>query len=164
VTEEPEDDLDFQRATIAGAFRDGWASRDDGKLRVLTERAYTEARKILDHGGWTGLDQPTIQAVRNGARPGDSLPPSQPLPFIDNVTDAEVLTIGSGPHRRIAVLFSHEHFPGVRFGHRFRREPGRETHESIWLKEEIETGALRRMMQDPPAPDDAGVIWTIWGD
>jgi hypothetical protein len=29
--------------------------------------------------------------------------------------------------------------------------------------EEIETGALDRMMQDPPAPDDAGVIWTTWG-
>jgi len=29
--------------------------------------------------------------------------------------------------------------------------------------EEIDTGALDRMMQDPPAPDDAGVIWTTWG-
>ena len=27
----------------------------------------------------------------------------------------------------------------------------------------IDTGALDRMMQDPPAPDDAGVIWTTWG-
>lgn len=164
VTEGTEDDLEFQRAAIARAFRNGWASPEDGKPRVLTERAYAEARNIFDHGGWTGLDQATIQAVRNGARPGDSLPPLQPLPFIDDVTEAEVLIIGSRPDRRIAVLFSHEHFPGVRFGHRFRREPGRETHECIWLKEEVETGALHRMMQDSPSPDDAGVVWTTWGE
>jgi hypothetical protein len=33
--------------------------------RVLTEQGYARARKILDHGGWTGLDETTIQAVRN---------------------------------------------------------------------------------------------------
>ena len=159
----PEDDLEFQRAAIERAFRHGWASPEDGRPRVLTERAYAEARKLLGHGGWTGLDQATIQAVRNGALPGDPLPPSQPRPFIRDVTDAEVRITGSGPGRRIAVLFSYGHFPGIRFGHRFPREPGRGTHERIWLMEEIDTGALDRMMQDPPAPDDAGVIWTTWG-
>jgi hypothetical protein len=39
-----------------------------------------------------------------------------------------------------------------------------ENREPIWLVEEIETGALDRMMEDPPAPDDAGIIWTTWGD
>ncbi len=164
VSQELEDDLEFQRDAIARAFRHGWASPDDGRPRVLTERAYAEARRIVDHGGWTGLDQATIQAVRDGAQPRDSLPPLQPLPFIDKVTEAEVIITGTGSGRRIAVLFSHEDFPGIRFGHRFRREPGRETNERIWLKEEIETGALDRMMQDPPAPNDSGVIWTTWGD
>lgn len=164
VTQDSEGDLEFQRAAIDRSFRQGWASPDDGRPRVLTERACTEARKIIDHGGWTGLDHATIQAVRSGAQPGDSLPPLQPRPFIAGVTDAQVFITGSGPGRRIAVLFSHEHFPGIRFGHRFRREPGRETHEQIWLMEEIETGALHRMMHDPPAADDAGVIWTTWGD
>jgi hypothetical protein len=165
MAEELYGDIEFQRDAIARAFRQGWTSPEDGLPRVLTERAYTEVRRLLDHGGgWTGHDRATVQAVRNGARPGDSLPPLQPLPFIDNVTDAEVFITGSGPESRIAVLFSHEHFPGVRFGHRFRREPGRKTYEDIWLKEEIETGALRRMMQDPPAPDGAGVIWTTWRD
>ena len=164
-TEEPEGDIEFQRDAIDRAFRQGWTSPEDGKPRVLTERAYAEVRGILDYGGgWTGLDQATVQAVRNGAQPGDSLPPLQSLPFIDNVTDAEVFITGSGPERRIAVLFSHEHFPGIRCGHRFRREPGQETYQCIWLKEEIETGALHRMMQNPPAPDGAGVIWTTWGD
>jgi hypothetical protein len=165
VNQEPEDDLEFQRDVIARAFRHGWVSPQTGMPRVLTERAHAEVRKILDHGGgWSGLDQATVQAVRNGAQPGDPLPPLEPLPFIDNVTDAEVFITGSGRERRIAVLFSYEFFPGIRFGHRFRREPGRETNERIWLKEAIETGALDEMMQDPPVPDDAGVIWTTWGD
>jgi hypothetical protein len=29
--------------------------------------------------------------------------------------------------------------------------------------EEIETGALHRMMQDQPAADSAGIVWTTWG-
>ena len=164
VTQDPDGDLEFQRAAIDRAFRQGWTSPEDGRPRVLTEHAYTEACKIVDNGGWTGLDHATIQAVRNGAQPGDSLPPLQPRPFIVNVTDAQVFSTESGQGRRIAVLFSHEHFPGIRFGHRFRREPGRETREPIWFMEEIETGALHRMMQDPPGPGDAGVIWTTWGD
>jgi hypothetical protein len=36
--------------------------------------------------------------------------------------------------------------------------------EKIWLKEEIETGALDRMMQIPPAADETGIIWTTWED
>ena len=164
VTQDPDSDLEFQRDAIARAFREGWVPMGVGEPRVLTERDYAEARKLLGRGGWTGLDQATIQAVRGGAQPGDSLPPLQPDPFINNVTDAEVFMTGSRPGRRIAVRFSHDDFPGIRFGHRFPREPGRETHEDIWLKEEIETGALHRMMQDPPAPDDAGVIWTAWAE
>ena len=165
VIQEPEGGLEFQRAAIECAFRDGWTSPVHSRPRVLAEREYAEARKILDQGGWTGLDKATIQAVRFGAQPGDSLPPMQPRPFIDNVTDAEVIITGSGPARRVTVLFSHDGFPGSRFGHRFRREPGRKTHEAIWLKEAIETGAMdQMMMRNPPAPDEAGIIWTTWGD
>ncbi len=165
VTLGPDSDLELerQRATIDAAFREGWTPRGAGEPRLLTERAYAEARRILDQGGWTGLDQATIHAVRDGAQPGDSLPPLQAKPFIDNVTDAEVILTGTGPGRRVAVLFSHGHFPGVRFGHRFPLDPFAEDHESIWLKEEIETGALHRMMGNQPARDSAGIIWTIWG-
>lgn len=156
MTEEPEDDLEFQRAAIDRDFRRGWPLPD-----VLTERAYAEARKVLGHGGWTGLDPIIIEAVRNGARPGDSLPAK---PFIRHVTDTEVIIHGDGPERRVAVLFSYDRFPGVRFGHRFRLECGTANREPVWLMEKIETGSLGKMMQDPPAPDDAGIIWTTWGD
>ena len=94
--------------------------------------------------------------------PGDPLPPLQPHPYIDNVTGADVIITGTGPQRRVAVLFSHQHFPGMRFGHRFSgRDPGL---EGIELKEEIETGALHRMMQTLPPADDAGITWTTWED
>ena len=59
-------------------------------------------------------------------------------------------------------MFSHQHFPGVRFGHRFSGYDS--ALEGIELKEEIETGALDRMMQSQPAADDAGIIWTTWED
>jgi hypothetical protein len=84
--------------------------------------------------------------------------PRQRLPFINEVEDDfEVIIIGDGARQCVAVLFSHQGFPGVRFGHRFM--PG-DKHAPIWLKEAIETGALRRLMQASPAPDDAGIVWT----
>jgi len=164
VTRDPEDDLELQRAAIERAFRAGWAPLGAGEPRALTEPAYAEARRILDHGGWTGLDRAAIQAVRDGAQPGDALPPLERRPPIRGVADTEVIIHGDGPERRAAVLFSYEVFPGVRFGHRFRLESPAENNEPIWLMEEIETGALDRMMGDAPAPDDAGVVWTTWGD
>jgi hypothetical protein len=74
--------------------------------------------------------------------------------------DAEVIITGRGARQCVAALFSHQSFPGVRFGHRFTLG---DKHAPIWLKEEIETGALHRMMQAQPAPDDAGIVWTTWG-
>jgi hypothetical protein len=156
VTDEPEYDLESQRAVIDRDFRQGWSLPD-----VLTERACAEARRVLGHGGWTGLDPIIVEAVRDGAQPGDSLPSK---PFIRHVTDTNVIIHGDGPAQRVAVLFANDHFPGVRFGHRFPLESPAENREPIWLMEAIETGSLDRMMQDPPAPDDAGVVWTTWGD
>jgi hypothetical protein len=157
-------DLEQQRANIESDFREGWKPVDAGQPRVLTDHAYTEARKIIERGGWTGLDSSTIQAVRDGARPGDPLLPLMPKPFISNVADAEVILTGTGSGQHVAVLFHHADFAGIRFGHRFVR-PGDALarYASIWLKEEIETGALHTMMGNPPPADRAGVVWTIWG-
>ena len=157
-------DLEQQHAAIEIAFREGWIPEGTGEPRALTERAYAEARRVLDRDGWTGLDHVTIQAVRDGTLPGDPLPPLEAAPLIRDVPDTEVIIHGNGPARRVAVLFAYAPFPDVRFGHRFRLESPAENRELIWLMEEIETGALDRMMQDPPAPDDAGVIWPTWGD
>jgi hypothetical protein len=155
-------ELERQRAAIEAAFSKGW--RPVGGPRVLTDSASEEARKILDgQASWTGLDQAIIDAVRAGAQPGDPLPPPAVRPYIDNVDDTEVIITGNGPERRVAALFSRKHFPGVRFGHRFPLDPYGEDREQIWLKEEIETGALHRMMENHPSADGAGVIWTTWG-
>ena len=156
-------ELEQQRTGIEAAFREGWRPAGAGQPRVLTADAFAEARSVLGRGGWTGLDRATLQAVRGGAQPGDPLPPLQPRPYIDNVTYAEVTITGRGPGRRVAVLFSHQHFPGVRFGHRFPLDPHAEGREQIWLKEEIETGALHRMVDSRPTADDAGITWTTWG-
>lgn len=157
-------ELEQQQAAIEADFREGWIPRGVGEPRLLTERDYTEARKIIEQGGWTGLDRVTIQAVRDGAQPGESLPALRPVPFIKCVTNAQVIITGIGPHQRVAVLFSHEDFLSARFGHRFPR-PSDEGGQfaSVWLMEEIETGALHRMMRNPPPADSAGIIWTTWG-
>ncbi len=142
----------------------GWEPIGGWKPRVLTERSCTEARKVLGRGGWTGLDQATIEAVRGGARPGDPLPPLEAEPYIRHVTDTEVIITGTRQGRRVAVLFSHASFPGARFGHRFPL--GLDTYggDPVYLREEIDTGALHRMMQAQPAPDDNGITWTTWAD
>ena len=85
-----------------------------GEPRFLTERAYADARRVVSRGGWTGLDQATIEAVRGGAQPGDPLPPLQAASYIRGVTDTEVIITGTGQGRRVAVLFSYRDFPGVR--------------------------------------------------
>lgn len=157
-------ELEHQRAEIENAFRHGWRPADGGQPRVLTDRAHAEARAVLSGGGWTGLDRETVEAVRGGAQPGDPLPPLRPSPFITGVNDPEVILTGDGPGRCVAVLFSHENFPGTRFGHRFPLEPFAEGHEQISLMEEIDTGALHRMMSDEPAADEVGIIWTTWGN
>ena len=74
-----------------------------------------------------------------------------------------MIITGRGLGRCVAVLFCYQDFPGARFGHRFPLEPFAAGHEGIWLKEDIETGALHRMVNNHPAADDAGIIWTTWG-
>jgi hypothetical protein len=162
-TPSSEPELEHQRTRISAAFTEGWKPARGSGPRVLTEQEYEQARTIIDRGGWTGLDMTTIQEVRNGAQPGDALPPLQPRPFIDHVTDTEVALHGTGVSRRVAVLFCHEHFPGTRFGHRFRLEPFGNGHEDIWLMEQIDTGALHRMIDSQRSADSAGIIWTNWG-
>ena len=163
MTSDPSSDagLEQQRASIEASFRRGWRAVGDG---VLTERWYAEARRILDHGGWTGLAPAIVDAVRQGAQPGDELPLPQPRPYIDHISDIEVMITGGGEDPCVAVLFSYRFCPGIRFGHRFPHDDGGLELEKVWLKEAIETGALDRMMADPPAPDGAGVVWTNWAD
>jgi hypothetical protein len=157
-------DLGRQRAEIEDTLHERWVPLQVSVPQVLTERACTQARKTPARGRRAWLDQSIIRAVSGGAQPGDPLPPLQPSPYIRGVTDTEVIITGRGPGRCVAVLFSHQGFPKARFGHRFPLEPFAEDREKIWLMEELDTGALHRMMRDQPAADDAGIIWTTWGN
>ena len=160
MTSHPGDaELEQQRTDIEASFQCGWQAIVP---RVLTERRYAEARRVLDNGGWTGLDPAIVNAVRHGARPGGELAPPPPHPYIDHISDVEVVITGGGQDRCVAVLFSYRFCPGIRFGHRF--PPGDGGLEKVWLKEAIETGALDRMIANPPAPDSSGIVWTTWDD
>jgi hypothetical protein len=121
-------------------------SHPAGHTDLERQRARIEA---LFREGWTpqGPGRPQVQVQER-------------LPFIRGVDEAEVSITGDGAWRRVAVLFCHQSFPGVRFGHRFA--PG-DKHAPIWLMEEIDTGALHRMMRAQPMPDDEGIVWTTWG-
>jgi len=156
-------ELEQQRAAIETQFRHGWVPRTlpEGQQRTLTAKESALALKVLELGARTGLDSEVIQAVREGARPGDPLPPPERRAFIRGVSDdAEVIIIGTGSSQSVAILFSYEAYPGVRFGHRFSRPEDK--HSLIWLMEEIETGALYRMMQNKPVADNAGITWTTF--
>ena len=157
-------ELERQRAVIEADFRGGWIPADAGLPRTPTATAHAGENSFIASDGQAGTDlgHADNQIVRDGAQPGDPLPPWRRRPFIRGVSDdAEVIITGTGSWRYVAVLFSHESFPGVRFGHRFA--PPSDKHAPVWLMEEIETGALHRMMRDRPAADDVGIVWTTWG-
>jgi hypothetical protein len=149
---------------VVRAVRDGARPGDHLPPPELSRVEYNFALKVISDGLLTGMDPGTIRAVRDGAQPGDRLPPPERKPFIVGVSDdAEVIISGDDSDRHVAVLFSHQHFPGIRFGHRFPPPTKNEIrYSTISLKESIETGALGRMMRDPPSADEAGITWTIW--
>jgi hypothetical protein len=96
MTPEPDGDraLERQRASTETAFRERWAPLDLSKPRILTGHVYAEARKFIGQQGRTWLDQGIIQAVRDGAEPGDALPPLRPEPYLARTADAKVTLIG----------------------------------------------------------------------
>ena len=156
--------LERQRAGVEAEFRHGLVPVGPGGPRVLSAAEYRHAQRAIAGGFPTPMDQAMIQSVRSGARPGDPVPPAGRTPFITGVgDDAEVVITGRGADQRVAVLFSHQQFPGIRFGYRYP-PPASKTarYASVLLKEEVETGALHRMMREPPASDEAGIMWTTW--
>jgi hypothetical protein len=81
--------------------------------------------------------------------------------YTGHVADTDVVITREGDEPQLAVLFAHRDFPGVRFGHRCWPD---ERRAYISLVESILQGELHLMMEDPPAPDSAGIVWTTWGD
>jgi hypothetical protein len=165
MTPEPptQAELERQRANIEAIFRTGWVPEGVGQPRTLTAAEYTEARKLITEAvsRLSHLEPAIVQAVREGARPGGRAAARERKPFITGVSDDVEVLISHGAVQYVAVLFSHDSFPGVLFGHRFTAPSDK--HAEIWLMEEIETGALHRMMRVPPWADDEGIIWTAWG-
>jgi len=153
---ETHDELEARRASVAWSFR----PRPAGPPRRLTADEYDEATALLERGGLSGLDTALVTAVRSGAQPGDPLPPEEPIPYIHGVHDTDVRIVGDGDERRVVVLFSHQAFPGQRFGYAYQPPAEADEYEDIWLMEEIDTGALHRIMRyDHPEADESDVTW-----
>ena len=108
-------------------------------------------------------DHEYLQQLMAGGWRGDPLPakPARRRPFIDGVADDFQILVATGVEQEhVVILFSHAAWPGVRFGHRFVTPDESDGYEEIWLKEDIETGRLHRLMSRNPQPDRDGVIWT----
>jgi hypothetical protein len=162
-----DEELEQQRDRTANLFRNGLVPRD----RTFTPRMCELARETIEHPERRlGLDPVVVEAVRSGAKPGEPLPSEllEPLPAITGVYDADVRIVGEGEDRRVTVFFSHQAFPGIRFGHRFQPRWGAHINawrwdEDVWLKENVESGRLDLMMRDQTAADPDGIVWTSFG-
>ena len=154
-------ELEQQRAEIEAAFHERWTPLPGSEPQLLTERDYAKARKFIAHPGETSPPSAALLAVWDGAQPGDPLPHD---PELGPDPNPLIIIIGSGPGRRVAVLFPHPDFPEIQFGHRFEQEPpGGNREAAVRLIEWIEAGALHQTMQDHPDRDSGGLIWTPTG-
>ena len=90
-------------------------------------------------GSWlvSGHEYEYLKQLKAGGRPGDPLPaaPAKREPITGIADDFEVRIACTGDHANVVVLFSHEHWPGVRFGHRFPPPDEADGYEDIWLVE-----------------------------
>lgn len=133
---------------------------------IFSEEKLARLDQVREHGGWLNKDEVEyLQRLQAGGHRGHPLPaaPASREPFINGIgEDFEVRMARTAEHANVVVLFSHERWPGIRFGHRFPPPDQADGYEHIWLKEEIETGALARLMDRDPIPDSDGVIWTDW--
>jgi hypothetical protein len=159
-------DLCAQQRRLEKAFVHGGVSAARGPV-VFSEEQLARIEHVRDHGGLlNGQEHEYPQRLKAGGRRGDPLPAALAMrdPFINGIADDfEVRISGAGDYAHVVVLFSHEHWPGVRFGHRFPPPDEADGYEHIWLKEEIETGGLARLMSQQPQSDDDGIVSTDWG-
>lgn len=159
-------DLSEQLRRLRSAFVDGWVTPARAPV-TFDEAQLARIEHVRDHGGWLNrYEMEYLDRLRGGARCGDPLPaaPTRREPYVNGFgDDFDVRTAGSGESAHVVIVFSHELWPGVRFGHRFPPPIEADGYEAIWLKEEVETGALARQMHQHPQPDDDGIIWTSWG-
>ena len=159
-------DLGEQQHRLEEAFVHGWVTPARGPV-VFSEEQLARIERVCDHGGWLNdQEREYLERLEAGGRRGDPLPAAPAIrdPFIDGIAEAfDVRIAGAGDDAHVVVLFSHEHWPGVRFGHRFPSPDEADGYEDIWLKEEVETGGLARLMGRHPDPDGDGIVWTDWG-
>ena len=157
--------LQAQRQRLERRFVEGWVTAARGPLTFDEERL-ARVERVLERGnGWLYEDEPEYLDLRRAGAPrGVTLPAAgaKRRPLIRGVTDDFEFRIGSDGERAcVVILFFHENWPGVHFGHRFSA-PDPDEHEHIWLMEAIGTGGLHRLMERQPVADEDGIVWTDW--
>jgi hypothetical protein len=160
-----ESNLSAQRRRLEDVFVAGWVTPARGPV-TFSEEQLARIEHVRDHGGWLNAQESEyLRRVQNGARRDDPLPaaPATRRPRIDGLAeDFEVRIAATDDQANVVILFSHEQWPGIRFGHRFPTPAESDGYEAIWLMEEVETGGLHRLMGQHPIPDHDGVTWTDW--
>jgi hypothetical protein len=164
-TEASDGCLREQRERVERTFAHGWVTEAREPV-AFSEDELGRIEQVRDHGGFlNAYEHEYLQWVKAGGRWGDPLPaaPARRDPFISGIADDfEVRITDAGDQKNVAILFSHQDWPGVRFGHRFPTPEESDGHDEIWLMEEVETGALSRLMARNIKPDGDGVVWTDW--
>ncbi len=159
--------IDEQCDRLKKAFVDGWVTPARGPVS-FNEDELARLDEVSEHEGWLNREElEYLQRLQARGRRGDPLPaaPASREPFINGIgEDFEVRIARTPGQANVVILSSHERWPGIRFGHRFPPPDKADGYEDIWLKEEIETGALGRLMDRVPSPDRDGVIWTDWAN
>jgi hypothetical protein len=157
-------DVDEQHRRLKRAFVHGWVSPARDPV-TFNEEQLARIEHVRDHGGWLNRQEAEyLQRLRDGARRGDPLPAAPPTrePYIDGCSeDFDVRIVGADDDAR-----GHSVLPralaGAPFRSPFPAPNEADGYESVWLKEEVETGALARQMLEHPGPDGDGIIWTNW--
>jgi hypothetical protein len=155
--------IEEQRDRLEGAFVHGWVTPARGAV-TFNEEQLARLDEVCQNGGWTDkAESEYLRRLRAGGPRGAPLPaaPAAREPYIDGIgEDFEFRISTQAGQANVVVLFSHERWPGIRFGHRFPTPREADGYEAIWLKEELETGALNRLMNGDQRPYNAEVIWT----
>lgn len=155
-------DLNEQRNLLETTFRGGWVSAPR-QSRSLNNEQLSHVRGILETGGHgDAYEIEYASYIRSGGEWGSSLPaqPEARRPFVKGMgDDFEFVIVGEGEAARVAILFSHERAPGVRFGYRFPSPGPRAQHAAVFLMEEIEAGKFGKQVVRARAPGEGEIVW-----
>ena len=127
---------------------------------VLNYQREMQERAAQVHTGYfvsarCPVDDEVVDAINEGASPGDSVPAPRVHPLMSVFTDVDVRTAGVGDDEHLVMTFSVEGWEG-RFGYEFSRDGA--WYELADLDLFIDEGAIYREKRRS-VPDEDGILW-----